>query len=148
MAVSSSGYVAHMPTMQTVQTMIATHPAETGVDREQLSRVVDLLLACSAACTICADACLAEEHVADMARCIRADLDCADICAATARVLSRQTAYDADVSRSLLQACITACRSCGDECASHADMHEHCTVCAEACRACQQACEELLAAMS
>jgi hypothetical protein len=32
------------------------------------------------------------------------------------------------------QAC-TACRACGDECAGHAGMHEHCRICAEACRA-------------
>ena len=136
-----------MPTMQTVQTMIQTHPAETGVDRDQLARVVDLLLACSAACTVCADACLAEEHVADMRRCIRGDLDCADVCAATARVLSRQTAYDADVTRATLQACVAACRACAEECASHAEMHEHCRVCAQACRDCLQACEDLLAAI-
>ena len=136
-----------MPTMQTVQTMIQAHPAETGVDRVQLARVVDLLIACSAACTVCADACLAEDHVADMRACIRTDLDCADVCAATARVLSRQTAYNASVTRGVLQACVVACRACADECAAHGDMHEHCKVCARACQDCLQACEELLAAI-
>ena len=42
---------------------------------------------------------------------------------------------------------MTVCRSCGDECGRHAQMHEHCRVCAQACRRCGQACEELLAAM-
>ena len=43
-----------------------------------------------------------------------------------------------------LQACAQACRSCGDECSSHAEMHEHCRICADACRRCEQACTQLL----
>lgn len=136
-----------MPTMQTIGAMIGSHPAETGLDRDAIARAVDLMVACSAACTVCADACLAEPTVADLARCIRSDLDCADVCAAAARVMSRQTAYDADVSRAVLRACVSACRACEAECASHAEMHEHCRVCAQACRDCAEACEQLLAAM-
>jgi hypothetical protein len=60
-----------------------------------------------AACAACADACLSEESVADLASCVRTDLDCADVCAVTARVLSRHTGYDAMVSRALLEACVT-----------------------------------------
>jgi hypothetical protein len=86
--------------------------------------------------------------VAELTKCIRTNMDCADICATTARVLSRHTGYDANISRTLLEACATACTSCGDECASHAEMHEHCRNCAEACRACEQACRDLLASMS
>ncbi|NKX52271.1 four-helix bundle copper-binding protein, partial [Arthrobacter deserti] len=33
------------------------------------------------------------------------------------------------------------------ECGEHADMHEHCRVCAEACRRCEQACSDLLGAL-
>ncbi|MEV0153842.1 hypothetical protein AB0H57_08895 [Micromonospora sp. NPDC050686] len=74
--------------------------------------------------------------------------DCADIYATTAGVLSRHTGYDANISRTLLEACVTACTSCGDECAGHADKHEHCQICAEACRARERACRDLLAAIS
>jgi len=127
--------------------MLRTSPAPTGVDPALIARAVDALVACAQACTACADACLAEDSVADMRRCIRTDLDCADICAATARVLSRQTAYDADVTRAILQACIQACRTCAEECESHAHHHEHCRICGEACRECERACTELLAAI-
>ena len=127
--------------------MISPTPAGTGVDPALLARVIDSLVACAQACTACADACLAEDSVAELRRCIRTNQDCADICATTARVLSRQTAYDADVTRALVQACVQACRTCGDECASHADHHEHCRICAEACRACEEACRELLTAI-
>jgi hypothetical protein len=125
--------------------MLETYPQPINLDRAALADVIDTLTACGQACTACADACLSEDIVAELAKCIRTNLDCADVCAATARVLSRHTGYDANVSRALLDACATACRSCGDECARHADMHEHCRICAEACRACERACRDLLA---
>lgn len=130
--------------MRTAEMMNA-YPAQINLDRELLARVVDTVMACSQACTACADACLSEDMVADLGKCIRSDLDCADICDTTARVLSRHTGYDANLTRAQVQACAQACKSCGDECARHAEMHEHCRICAEACRACEQACDELLA---
>jgi len=85
--------------------------------------------------------------VAELTKCIRTCLDCDDVCTATLRVVSRQTEYDANVTRAVLEACVAVCKSCGDECERHAEMHEHCRVCAEACRRCEQACNDLLAAM-
>jgi hypothetical protein len=130
-----------------VRPMIDTHPAETGIDRALLARAVDAMTACASVCTTCADACLAEEMVADLRRCIRTDLDCADVCATAARVMTRQTGYEPEVSRAVVQACLVACRTCAAECEEHAGMHEHCRICAEACRTCEQVCEELLRAM-
>jgi hypothetical protein len=84
----------------------------------------------------------------DLAQCIRTDLDCADICATTGKVLSRLTGYNANITRALVEACRTACKACGDECEKHADMHDHCQICAEACRRCEQACAELLTSLT
>jgi hypothetical protein len=67
-----------------------------------------------------------EDMVAELTKCIRTDLDCADICAATGAVLSRHTGYDANITKSLLEACRVACASCAAECESHASMHVHC----------------------
>jgi hypothetical protein len=131
-----------------IAAMMQTYPAEINLDRDLLARTVDALVECSQACTACADACLSEDMVAELRKCIRTNLDCADICATTARVLSRHTGYDANTTRAQLEACVQACRSCGDECSAHAEMHEHCKVCAESCRRCEQACTELLAAIS
>jgi hypothetical protein len=128
--------------------MLEAYPAEISVDRRKLAVTIDALIACAEACTACADACLSEKSVADLTKCVRTNLDCADVCGATARVLSRHTGYDANISRALLEACATVCRSSGDECGSHAAMHEHCRVCAEACRTCERACRDLLAAIS
>ncbi|WP_324651070.1 four-helix bundle copper-binding protein [Georgenia sp. H159] len=127
--------------------MLRTTPAETGIDPGLLARTIDTLVACSQACTACADACLSEDMVAELRACIRTNLDCADVCDTAARVLSRQTSYNADVTRAVLQACVEVCRACGTECASHADHHEHCRVCAEACRSCEEVCSQLLAAI-
>src|SRR4051795_1973819 len=100
--------------------MLDAYPQPINLDRAKLAAAIDAMLACGEACTACADACLSEDMVAELTKCIRTDLDCADICAATARVLSRHTGYDANISRSLLEACVAACRSCGDECQTHA----------------------------
>ena len=40
------------------------------------------------ACTACADACLSEDMVAELTKCIRTCTDCADLCDTTGRVLS------------------------------------------------------------
>jgi hypothetical protein len=128
--------------------MLAGYPGHLGgVDRDALLQCIEACIECAQACTACADACLGEDAVAELTTCIRTDLDCADVCGTTGRVLSRRTGYDADVTRAVLEACATACRACGDECERHAGMHEHCRVCAEACRRCEQACRTLLAAL-
>jgi hypothetical protein len=124
--------------------MLDTYPATVNVDKTLLSRAIEEALTCFQTCTACADACLSEDMVADLTKCIRSNLDCATTCAATVEVLSRHTGYDANITRAQLQACVAACRACGDECAQHADMHDHCRICAEACRACEQACQALL----
>lgn len=132
----------------TTMPMLDTYPKSITLDRTKLAAAIDALIACAEACTACADACLSEDSVADLTKCIRTNLDCADVCTTTSRVLSRHTGYDANLSRSLLEACATACKACADECGRHADMHEHCRICAEACRKCEQACRDLLTAMS
>src|SRR5690606_4400884 len=74
--------------------MIETYPGEVEADHQRLSSALDALIACAQTCTACADACLAEQQPADLRACIRLNLDCADICGATARVFSRHTAGD------------------------------------------------------
>lgn len=133
--------------MSSTQAMLDTHPGDFALDAHQLTRAIDAMVECASTCTQCADACLAEDHVADMVACIRRNLDCADACTAAARILARQTAYDATITRTQLEACAAACKSCGDECARHGKDMAHCEVCADSCRRCEQACRELLAAL-
>jgi Domain of Unknown Function (DUF326) len=132
--------------MSYARQLLDTYPRSFNLDAGVLAATTDAVNDCAQACTSCADADLSEPGVAELVKCIRLCLDCADVCTATGRVISRQTEYDANLTRSLLEACVTACRSSGDECERHAAMHEHCRVCAEACSRCEQACQELLAA--
>jgi hypothetical protein len=131
---------------ETITKMLNTHPAQIDIDQQLLAECLAACFECAQTCTACADACLSEDMVADLTKCIRTNLDCADVCETTGRVLSRHTGYDANITRAVLQACAQACKSCGEECAQHADMHEHCRICAEACRRCEQACNRVLAA--
>ena len=125
--------------------MLTTYPKDLGgIDREGLIACIEACFECAQACTACADACLSEDMVAELTTCIRTNLDCADVCDTTGRVLSRHTGYDANLTRAVLEACAAACKACGDECGSHAEMHEHCRICAEACRRCEQACRALI----
>jgi uncharacterized protein DUF326 len=137
-----------VPVAEVARHMLDTYPREFTTDRRLLVSCIEACCDCAEACTQCADDCLSEQSVQELVKCIRLNLDCADVCATTGRVVSRQTEYDANVTRAVLQACITTCRSCGDECELHAAHGmEHCKVCAEECRRCEQACRELLDAI-
>lgn len=125
--------------------IMAASPQAFPFQRETLVRCIDACLECAQVCTACADACLAEEDVEELVRCIALNLNCGDVCETTARMLSRPTAFDELLVRTLLESCALACKTCGEECARHAEHHEHCRICAESCRACEQSCRDLLA---
>jgi hypothetical protein len=116
----------------TVAAMISAHP-DRALDADALAACIEAAHDAAAACTACADACLAEDDVASMRACIRRDLDCADIATTTAKILSRQVAMDLGLVRVVLEACAVAAKRCAVECELHADMHDHCRICAEAC---------------
>jgi hypothetical protein len=135
--------------MSYARRMLGTYPRDLKlhVDADVLARVIDAAGHCAQACGTDTDADLSEPNLAEVVLCIRLCQDCADICTAIARVLSRPATWDRRVLRPLLEACVAICRSCGEQCERHAPMHEHCRVCAEACRICEQACGELLSVM-
>jgi hypothetical protein len=99
---------------------------------------------CEATCIGCADACSNEEDVEPLRRCIRLNADCADICAATARLLSRAPGGDPKLLRALVEACARAAATCGGECERHASEHAHCRRCAAVCRDCAERCGRVL----
>ena len=78
----------------TLQEMIEVHPQPPSLDRDALLRCIDECFDCAATCTSCADACLGEQDVQVLVRCIRLNHDCADACDAAGRILTRQTAPD------------------------------------------------------
>lgn len=100
---------------------------------------IDILYACAKACDECAAACLSEEDVKMMARCIQLDIDCADLCRTSAGFLARESAYYNEV----LLSCATVCEACADECEQHSAAH--CKRCAQECRKCADACKSVAA---
>jgi hypothetical protein len=128
--------------------MLRTYPGRPRrVDWQALAACIEECFTCAQACTACADACLSEEMDAELVKCVCTNLDCADLCDTTGRMLSRHTGYGANLTRTTLEACAATCKACGDECERHAGMHEHCRVCTEACRRCERACRDLLATL-
>src|SRR6266851_2448311 len=88
--------------------LLDSYPRTFNIDAAVLAATIDALSDCAQACTADADDDLSEPNVAELVKCIRLCLDCADICATTAGVTSRQTDYDANVTRPLLEACVAA----------------------------------------
>ena len=84
-----------------------------------------------------------------LVQCIRLDLDCADVCEATGKILSRQLAFETQLAWAAVETCARAVKLCADECEQHAqNMNmEHCRVCMEACRRCEEACNQVLQAL-
>lgn len=131
---------------QSVDEMLRTTPKGPFLTNEALARCIAACFDCAQRCVACADACLGEDKVKMLTRCIRLNSDCADICEDTGRLLSRQQQPDFELLRQSLQLCQLACRKCAEECERHAGQHAHCRICAAACRGCEQACQDLLAA--
>ena len=118
----------------------STHPLPQ-MGSDALQKCIDACFGATAACVRCADACLAEESVAALRRCINLNLICADICATTGRTVSRLTETSEISARSqMVSACELTCQACAEECEKHAAMMDHCRVCAEACRRCERSC--------
>jgi ferredoxin len=76
--------------MSYARQMLDTYPGTFDVDDAVLAAAIDALSDCAQACTADVDADLSEQNLAEMVTCIRLCLDCADVCTATAAVLSRR----------------------------------------------------------
>jgi hypothetical protein len=125
--------------------MLQAAPQKLTVDARLVADAIDAAKDCAVVCAACASACVGGGE--QMARCIRDDLDCADLCEVTARHLVRLNASDKQLTLSVLAACIEACVECGTSCGEHAAQHEHCRLCQQACNRCEAACQALVDAL-
>ena len=80
-----------------------------------------------------------------MSECIRKCSDASDICQAVSRVAARRTHGNTAVIKSLLEACVLACKVCAEECAKHDN--SHCKRCERMCRECMEDCVKALQGM-
>lgn len=107
------------------------------MSHQQNQELLAALNKCVAECNHCTTACLDEQDVKMLAKCIKLDIDCAEICSLTAGLIARGSEH----GKHLLKECAEVCNACAEECEKHAKMGmEHCRICAEACRACAAAC--------
>src|SRR5215472_18814848 len=67
-------------TMSYASQLLDTYPRTFNVDARVLAATIDALNDCAQACTADSDDDLSEPNVADLIKCIRLCLDCADIC--------------------------------------------------------------------
>lgn len=95
--------------------MLRHTPVAIGFDKDQLTACIEACFECAQVCTACADACLGEDAVVEWRHCITINLNCADVCSATGRILSRQVGYEVVLTRSALEACRDVCRRCAEE---------------------------------
>lgn len=109
-----------------------------------VAECLEACAACALACQACADASIGSSDVPTLRRMIRLDLDCADICDCTARLLARSIELEPRLLRAQVVACARACALTANECERHASHHSHCRVCASACRTCAERCGALL----
>jgi hypothetical protein len=96
---------------------------------------------CQRECDSCARHCALrvadgkKEHMKTLGTCI----DCAEICAAAARICSHQ----GPMAATICEACAKACDTCGEACGSFKD-DDHMKLCAESCKTCAKACREMV----
>lgn len=129
------------------RTALATPVPDITVEPEWpvdgLAAVLQILTDLDRVSTTCATAMMAH-NTADMVRATRAALNCADIASSAHRVLSRRSATDARVIRTILQATATAADRCAAECGQHADHHGHCRIHAETAQRAAELCRSEL----
>ena len=111
------------------------------MSHEHNSNLIEALANCAAECNHCAIACLKEKEVSMLARCIKLDIDCGEICSLAISFVSRGSEH----AEHILHECAEICEACADECEKHSHM-EHCKRCAEVCRSCAEACHSGVAA--
>src|SRR5260370_17881152 len=93
----------------TFQEIINLHPNPSDLNHVLLLRYIEECLDCAASCTACADACLGESDLLELNRCVRLNLDCADACEATGRIVTRQPSPDLRLIRPLAETSAVPC---------------------------------------
>jgi hypothetical protein len=105
------------------------------MSHKENKKIIDVLNDCAAECSHCMIACLDENEVKTLAKCIKLEIDCAEICRLTASYASRGSEHAAHI----MMECAEICNACAAECEKHSYM-EHCKRCAQACINCAEEC--------
>lgn len=133
--------------MADLEGVIAGSSVLDDVDASELAACIEMCQRCVATCTACADECLGHADIAVFRRCIRLNLDCAEVCSTIARLLSRRGQPELSSLRALLEAGTTLCAATANEAQKHAETETHCKLTAEICLACARGCDAALTMM-
>ncbi len=136
--------------MSLVEKLLDAYPAETGMPPRLLGRAVDKLYECAGVCLTCADAAAAEqdpEKIVMSIKCVRLDNDSADLCTVAARILARQTGYDAPTTMAVIEATRTVLRASADAAEEFTEI-PYFELSARACRETEQLLGELVEQMN
>jgi hypothetical protein len=124
---------------------ISDEPTDNHSQHSQVhGKCAKVCVECQIACDECARrgaVLLREGHTESFAAFQTAE-DCATICTAASRILSR----GGPSSARICDTCREACASCAKECERFVD-DQHMAACAEKCRDCEKACERMSKAM-
>ena len=129
-------------TMQMMEMHAKDMPMQ-GLDMAMMQDCIEACSACEQACSMCADSMMG----AEMAKCAAMCMNTADMSNTMMRMMMRPHGMHAESMMAAMQAAITMCTSCADECMMHAEMSEDCRMCAEACRQCAMACQKMMDSM-
>ncbi|MFJ8467800.1 Rho termination factor N-terminal domain-containing protein [Streptomyces swartbergensis] len=136
--------------MSLVEKLLDAYPAETGMPPRLLGEAVDKLYECAGVCLTCADAAAAEqdpEKIVMSIKCVRLDNDCADLCTVAARILARQTGYDAPTTMAVIEATRTVLRASADAAEEFKEI-PYFGLSAKACRETEKLLEKLVDQMN
>lgn len=110
------------------------------MSHEKFQSCIDACIACAIECEHCVSACLNEEDVKMLIRCIELERECASVCRSAAELMSLGGQHAA----SLCHVCAEICDACAEECEKHTEHGmEHCRACAEECRRCAEECRSM-----
>lgn len=112
------------------------------MSHEKFKTCIDACVKCANECEHCATACLNENEVTKLAKCIEIERYCADLCRMSAAFMARSSEATEHYARELCALCAHVCEDCAKECEKHNEM-EHCKACAEACRECAKECNAM-----
>src|SRR5688572_5928254 len=130
--------------MEFIDEMLSITSKPAHGQQDLLVSCVEACLTCELVCVACADACLAEREVQALHRSITANLECAEVCASTARLLARRLEPNVELLLVQLEACVRACAACIAACGRHAEVHDHCRICVSANQRCATLCRRLI----
>lgn len=112
------------------------------IRRDVLGECIEACMLCEFACVSCADSCLGQNSLELLCRCIRLNLDCADVCALTSQLVARASAAEPKLVQEQLEICASLCAACGHECRRLSFAHDQLKLCAHACNHCETLCRQ------